>query len=185
MALKSNVVKLELQVNDLDRHYYATHALTIAQHPSETAERVMVRVLAFALNASAALEYGKGLSSDEEPDLWQRDLTGTIEKWIEIGQPDEQRIRRACGRAAHVIVYTYSGRRAEVWWDKNRSALDRCKNLSVLDIPTGASQALAALAQRSMALQCMIQDGHVQVMDMQAAIDITPVPRMVATAGAG
>lgn len=178
MALKSTVVKLELQVNDLDRHYYATHALTIAQHPSETDERVMLRVLAFALNASPALEFGKGLSSEDEPDLWQRDLTGTIERWIEVGQPDEQRIRRACGRAAQVIVYTYSGRSAEVWWEKNRSALDRCRNLSVFDIPAEASETLAALAQRNMALQCMIQDGHAQVMDTQAAIDITPVLRM-------
>ena len=178
MALKSTVVKLELQVNDLDRHYYETHALTIAQHPSETDERVMVRVLAFALNAAPALEFGKGLSSEDEPDLWQRDLTGSIEKWIEVGQPDEQQIRRACGRATQVIVYTYSGRSADVWWEKNRVAFDRCRNLSVYDIPADASQTLAALAQRSMSLQCMVQDGHVQVMDTQAAIDITPVLRM-------
>jgi uncharacterized protein YaeQ len=98
MALKATVVKAELQVSDMDRHYYASHNLTLAQHPSETDERLMVRLLAFALNADERLEFGKGLSSDDEPDLWRRDYTGDIELWIDLGQPDESRIRKASGR---------------------------------------------------------------------------------------
>ena len=117
MAVKATIFKAELQVNDMDRNYYQGHSLTIAQHPSETEARVMVRLLAFALNASESLTFGRGLSTDDEPDLWARDLTGQIELWIETGQPDEQRIRKACGRAGQVIVYTFSGRGAGIWWE--------------------------------------------------------------------
>lgn len=172
MALKSTIVKAELQVNDLDRHYYATHALTLAQHPSETDERVMVRLLAFALNAAERLEFGKGLSTDDEPDLWERDLTGAIERWIEVGQPDEQRIRRACGRARRVHVHPYSGRSAELWWEKSRAALERCANLTVVAIAPESAAALAALYARNLALQVMIQDGHVQVLDDGRVVDV-------------
>ena len=163
MALKSEVFKAELQVSDFDRNYYETHALTLAKHPSETDERLMVRLLAFALHADSALTLGRGLSSDE-PDLWRKDLTGQIELWIDIGQPDEQSLRRACGRAAQVFVYTHSGNSAQVWWSKTGDALQRCTNLSVIDIAASSSKALATLAQKGMQLQCFIQDGQVQMM---------------------
>lgn len=179
MALKSKVLKAELQVSDFNRDYYETHALTLAQHPSETAERLMVRLLAFALHADAALAFGRGLSS-EEPDLWRKDLTGQIELWIEIGQPDEQSLRRACGRAKQVFVYTYSGNSAEAWWKKTGESLQRCSNLYVIDVAPGSSQALAALVQRGMQLQCFIQDGQVQMMSDTESIAIELRPRLTA-----
>jgi len=172
MAVKATIFKAELQVSDMDRHYYQAHSLTLAQHPSETEERLMVRLLAFALNASDSLAFGRGISTDDEPDLWQKDLTGTIERWIEIGQPDEQRIRRACGRAGEVLVYTFSGRSAAIWWEKNAAALERCKNLSVIDVPSETSRAIAALASRGMQLQCFVQDGHVQLMNDAETVSI-------------
>jgi uncharacterized protein YaeQ len=178
LAVKATIIKAEVQISDMDRHYYATHALTLAQHPSETGERVVIRVLAFALNAHESLELCRGLGTDDEPDLWQRDLTGLIERWIEVGQPDESRLRRACGRAREVIVYTYSGRGAQLWWDKNAAALERCRNLTVIDIPAAASLALAALAERKIELQCLIQDGHVQVLNAASTIDVEPVVRI-------
>jgi uncharacterized protein YaeQ len=181
MAVKATIFKAELQVSDMDRHYYDTHALTLAQHPSETEERVMVRLLAFALNASERLAFGRGLSTEDEPDLWSRDLTGVIDLWIEVGQPDEQRLRKACGRAGEVRVYCYSGRGADVWWKKNADALARCDNLRVFDIPNEASQQLAALASRTMQLQVLVQDGHVQVMDDTRAVSVDITAR---TAGA-
>lgn len=177
MALKSTVFKAELQVSDFDRNYYETHALTLAQHPSETEERLMVRLLAFALHADSALTLGRGLSSDE-PDLWRKDLTGQIELWIEIGQPDEQALRRACGRAKQVFVYTYSGNSAQAWWSKTGDSLQRCSNLSVVDIAPASSKALAALAQRGMQLQCFVQDGGVQMMSGTAAVTIELTPRL-------
>ncbi|GAA0708969.1 YaeQ family protein [Dokdonella soli] len=183
MALNATIYKVELQITDMDRHYYATHSLTLARHPSETAVRLMVRVLAFALHADERLEFGKGISSDDEPDLWRKDRTGEIEQWIELGQPDEQRVRKACGRARQVVVVNYGGRAADLWWDKTSATLSRAKNLTVIDIPTAASDALAASADRGMRLQCMIQDGQVQIFgDDGAAISLDPIVRIAPVA---
>ena len=185
MALNATIHKAELQISDMDRHYYATHALTLARHPSETEERLMVRLLAFALHADERLEFGKGLSSDDEPDLWRKDFGGDIEQWIELGQPDEARIRKACGRAREVVVVNYGGRASDLWWEKNRAALARSKNLRVIDV-SAATDALVALVERGMRLQCMIQDGHVQLFGNadSDAIGIDPVVRMAPTRSA-
>jgi len=175
MALKATVHKLELQVSDMDRHYYATHELTLAQHPSETDARLMVRVLAFALFAHERLEFGRGLSSDDEPDLWRRALDGEIEQWIELGQPDESRVRKACGRARSVVVLGYGGRAFGLWWERNAAALARCRNLRVLELPAGCAEELASLLERGMRLQCLVQDGEVQLLGESGAVSVTPL----------
>lgn len=175
MALKATIFKAELQIADLDRSYYATHALTLAQHPSETDARMMLRILAFARHASDTLAFTKGLSTDDEPDLWQKDLTGVIEHWIELGQPDEKRLRKACGRAHQVVVYCHSGHSAELWWEKNRDKLERFGNLTVINLPADAGQALARLAERSMQLQCTIQDGHLLLTSARDSVAVEPV----------
>lgn len=177
MAVKATIYKCELQVNDMDRNYYQSHALTLAMHPSETEERLMVRVLAFALHASESLAFGKGISTDDEPDLWDRDLTGVIDLWIDVGQPDEQRMRKACGRARKVVVISYSGRSADLWWDKAAEGMARAKNLSVFDLPQATTQALGALADRNMKLQVFVQEGSVQVMDDATTVDVQLVHR--------
>jgi uncharacterized protein YaeQ len=182
MAPNSTVYKIELQISDMDRHYYATHVLTMAQHPSETEERLMVRLVAFALHADERLEFGKGLSSDDEPDLWRTDRNGEIAQWIDLGQPDEQRIRKACGRARQVVIVSYSGRSAGLWWDKNGASLQRAKNLTVIDIPGATTEALGALADRTMRLQCLIQDGHTQLLSGDRTVTIEPTLRMAPTA---
>lgn len=175
MALKATVYRAELQVSDLDRHYYATHTLTLAQHPSETDARLMARLLSFGLFAEERLEFGRGLSAEDEPDLWLRSLTGEIEHWIELGQPDEARIRRACGRSRKVSLVGYSGRAFSVWWEKNASAMARCGNLQVIELPPGCAEAMAALLARGMRLQCLIQEGEVQLMSDTDTVNATPV----------
>jgi uncharacterized protein YaeQ len=172
MALKATIFKAELQIADMDRNYYRNHALTIARHPSETDERMMVRVLAYALNASDALSFGKGLSTEDEPDLWQKDLTGAIELWIDVGQPDDKRMRRACGRARQVLVYSYGGQGAAIWWDQVGGKLERNANLGVISVPPAASQALAKLARRTMQLNCTIQDGQVWLADAEERVQV-------------
>jgi len=174
MALKSTVFKADLQIADMDRNYYGDHALTIARHPSETDERMLVRLLAFALNAGDELTFGRGLSADDEPALWHKDLTGVIETWIDVGLPDEKLIRKACGRARRVIVYTY-GSGASLWWAKLRAGLDRLDALAVVNVPVAASQALARLAHRSMKLQFTIQDGQVWVSGDDRTVEVQPV----------
>jgi len=172
MALKATIFKADLQIADMDRNYYQDHALTIARHPSETDERMMVRLLAYALNASEALSFGKGLSADDEPDLWHKDLTGAIELWIDVGQPDDRRIRRACGRARQVLVYSYGGHGAAIWWDQIAGKLDRTRNLTVVSVPAAASQALARLARRTMQLNCTIQDGQIWLADADERVEV-------------
>lgn len=171
MALPSTVFKAQLQVADMDRHYYADHTLTIARHPSETDERMMVRVLAFALHASDALAFGRGLSAEDEPDLVEADLTGAIHSWIDVGLPDEKAVRKASGRAQKVFVYAY-GRAADVWWDQNRKGFLRLDALTVVRLAPDSTQALAGMAQRTMQLQCNIQDGDVWFGDGRENIDI-------------
>ena len=178
MALKATVVKAELQLSDLDRHHYATYPLTLAQHPSETDQRLMVRLVAFTLFASERLEFGRGLSNEEDPDLWRRDYTGEIELWIDLGQPDESRIRKACGRARQVVVVNYAGRAADLWWDKNSAALARLGNLTVLDIDAASVETLAAMMDRNMRLNALIQDGELQLMDTDRTVALRPVVRM-------
>jgi len=161
LALKATIFKAELQVSDLDRGHFATHALTIARHPSETDERMMVRLIAFALNAGDALEFGRGLSAEDEPDLVRRDLTGAIDLWIEVGLPDERDVRKASGRSRRVKVYLYGGRGAALWWSQNEAALARLANLDVVEIPEEACVAMRSMAARNMRLDCTIQDGQV------------------------
>lgn len=172
MALKATIFKIDLQIADMDRNYYGDHALTIARHPSETDERMMVRVLAFACHADPALSFGKGLSSEDEPDLWQKDLTGAIDLWIEVGLPDEKRLLKASGRAARVVVYSY-GSAASIWWKQIAGKIERAKNISVRHVPQEASLALAKLAQRTMQLQCTVQDN--QMWFTAAAGDVVAV----------
>lgn len=172
MALKATIVKAELSIADMDRHYYQDHSLTIAQHPSETDERLMVRLLAFILHAHQDLVFGKGLSTEDEPDLWLKDLTGDIELWIDVGQPDERRIRKACGRAQQVVIYSYGGRGAELWWEQNRSALERHGNLSVSNLAAASRSSLEKIVQRNMRLQCTLQDSQVWLADDHDRIEV-------------
>ncbi|MDX9707451.1 MAG: YaeQ family protein, partial [Azospira sp.] len=165
MALKSTVFKAELQVSDLDRHHYQSYPLTLARHPSETDERLMVRLLAFALFAADDLAFGRGLSAEDEPALWERDPTGAIRRWIDVGLPDERDLRRACGRADEVVVLAYGGRAAEIWWQQNEAGLRALDKLAVLALEAGDGAALAAMAGRTMRLQCSLQDGRIWFAD--------------------
>ena len=165
MASNATIFKAALQISDMDRQYYQDHTLTLARHPSETDERMMMRLLAFVLHAHEALAFGRGLSTEDEPDLWQKDLTGSIDLWIEVGQREEKSLRQACGKAKQVYLHTYGGRGADQWWEKNQANLARLHNLTVINLPLDGSRALAQLAQSSMQLECTVQEGQVWMAD--------------------
>src|SRR3569832_1483491 len=171
MALNATIYKLHLHIADMDRHYYHDHALTVALQPTETEERMKVRVLAIAQNADEAMNYGKGLSTEDEPALWRKDMTGVIQLWIDVGLPDEKYMRKACGRARHVIVFSY-GRYADLWRRQHQQRLERFDNLSVINLPTDTTQAVAKMALRSMELQCTIQDGDVWLADEKDRLQV-------------
>ena len=172
MALKSTIYKAELQVSNMDSNYYAAHSLTLARHPSETEERLMVRLIAFALFASDSLAFGKGLSDDEEPDLWQKDLTGAIERWVEVGLPDERILRKASGRSNQVVLVLYGGRTADMWWDQNSKALLKLSNLTVINLPD--TTALANAATRNMNISCTMQDNEMLVSHDTGSFTLLP-----------
>ena len=174
MAIKSTIFKADLQIADMDRHYYRNHALTLARHPSENDDRMMIRLLAFALNASDAMNFSKGLSTEDEPELWQKNLSGEIDIWIDLGQPDEKRIRKACGRAKKVLIYAYNHRSAMVWWEQIKNRLTRFNNLSIILIPDESVQAMGSMAQRGMQLQYTIQDGDILMSNGEISATIAP-----------
>jgi uncharacterized protein YaeQ len=180
MAIKSTIFKASLAIADIDHGYYADHALTLARHPSETDERMMIRLVALALNAhklqtvcggDGTLAFGAGLSNPDEPDVWLRDFTGQTRLWIEVGQPEDKPVIKACGKADEVLVYCFN-HAAEIWWRGIENKLSRPQNLQVWRVPTEAAQALAALAQRSMQLQATIQEDALTLSDSKYSIEI-------------
>jgi len=174
VALKSTVVRLTLQLADLDRQLYRDFPLTVARHPSETAARMMLRVLAFALHANEQLAFGRGISTDEDPDLWLKNLDGTIDSWIELGTPDPDRLKRACGRAERVVLYAYGDRAVPVWWKRHQPALERLERLSVLQVDDGAMLALAEAFQQGMTLQCTISEGEAMLSWERGSLSVVP-----------
>ncbi|MDM0115291.1 YaeQ family protein [Variovorax sp. J22R133] len=183
MALKSTIFKANLAVADIDNGYYADHQLTLARHPSETDERMMIRLVALALNAhklqsvcdgDGTLSFGAGLSNPDDPDAYLRDFTGRTRVWIEVGQPEEKPLIKACGKADEVLLYCFN-HAAEIWWRGIETKLTRADNLHVFRIPTASSQSLAELAQRSMQLQATIQEGALMLGDGDRSIDIEPI----------
>lgn len=183
MAIKSTIFKASLQIADIDHGYYADHTLTLARHPSETDERMMVRLAALALHAhklqsvcsgDGTLAFGAGLSNPDQPDVWLRDFTGQTRLWIEVGQPEDKPLTKACNKADEVVLYCFH-HAAEVWWRGIESKLGRPRNLAVFRVPTAAAQALIALAQRNMQLQATLQEGVLTLGDGTHTVDIEPL----------
>lgn len=181
MALRATVYKVELQVNDLNRQVFDSFSLSLACHPSETTERMMVRLLAFAFNAGEGMAFGRGLSSEDEATLWQHDLTGALQLWVEVGLPDERLLRRASARADHVQLFTYGGRSAGVWWQHNKDALSRLHNLTVFDLDPESTESLGKLAQRNMQVQVTVQDEEIWFSSGDQTLQIRPVVLQIAS----
>ena len=179
MALKSTIYKADLQIADMDRPYYGDHSLTLAQHPSENEERLMMRLLVYALHATddngdeRPLLFARGMTEMDEPDLWRRSYSDDIELWIDVGQPEEKWLRKASHRAREQLLYVY-GRSGGLWWQQNRSALEKLPGLRVRQVPAEASTALAALVERSMRINCTVQDGHVWIGNDRDTVDFVP-----------
>lgn len=169
MAIGATINKVSLNIADMDRQYYQQHELTLAMHPSENDYRFIVRLIAFALNAHERLVFTKGIGADDEPELWLKSLSGGVELWIDFGQVDEKRIRKACGRSEQVNVYTYQERKATVWWKQYREKLARHENLAVYYIQAEGAD---ALVNRNMQLQCTIDDGALYLSDDSISISV-------------
>lgn len=174
MAIKATVIKLDLTISDMDRDYYQQHTLTMAQHPSETDQRLILRTIAFTLFAREDLLFTKGLSEDSEPDLWQKNLIDDIELWIDLGQPDEKRIRKACHKAKQVIIVSYGDNAASMWWKATEKKAKGFDNLSIYHINSEQYETLGQLMQRHLVLNASIQDSELWLSNDQTSLHITP-----------
>lgn len=170
MAAGSTIYKAQLSIADMDRNYYETHDITIAQHPSETDQRLMIRLAAFALHASDRLVITKGIGGDDEPELWEKNYGDEVVLWIDLGQMDEKRLRKACGRSEQVIVYTYNHKAAVAWWKQYGATFERFKNLRVIHL---SADGIESLCERSMRLQCNITDGELSLHSERGDVTIT------------
>jgi uncharacterized protein YaeQ len=176
MALKATVFRAEVTIADMDREVYADHVLTLARHPSETDERMMVRLLAFVLNAEEGLAFGAGLSSEDEPALYSKAPDGSLDHWIEVGQPDPKRLRQGATRSRRLTVYSYGGSKASIWWQRNHEELGRIpRPVRVVELAMAETTALAALADRGMRITATIQDGQAWITDgLDRMVSVTP-----------
>jgi len=177
MALKATIYKATIQLADMDRNLYADHDLTIARHPSETDERMLIRLLAFALNVPASADDGmpvfaKDMWDIDEPALWRKNLTGQIEEWVEVGQPDDKRLLQCSSRSKRVIVYSFSSSTTQ-WWSSVGPKIVRLRNLTVWQIPPYQSRALAELANRSLKIDVTVQEGTVWVGDGKNSVEVS------------
>lgn len=165
MAIKSTIFKVALSVADVTRNYYEDHAFTVARHPSETDLRLLVRLMAFALNAHEHLQLTKGLASADEPDLWQLSLTGEIEHWIELGQPVEKRLRQSCGKASRVSVYNYQKSASHMWFEAIKADVERFAHLGIYRLTMDSEADVEKMMDRSMRLNCLIDDDRISLSD--------------------
>ena len=172
MAANATIYKMALNIANMDSHYYAEHNLTLAKHPSENDFRMMIRLVAFVLNADEKLLFGEGIATEDEPDLWQKELNGDISLWIDLGQPDEKRLRKVCGKSNEVIIYTYAEGPALAWWKSMENKLSRFKNLKVIFLRIDGD--IEALCKRSMDLQCNITDGELTLIYDDLSVSISP-----------
>jgi uncharacterized protein YaeQ len=177
MALKATIYKATVHLADIDHQVYGDHDAVIARHPSETDERMLIRLLAFALNMpenddQGTLEFAKDMWDAGEPALWQRDLTGQLKHWIEVGQPDEKRLLQCSSRSERVSVYSFSSSTPQ-WWNGISAKVARARNLTVWQVPAIQSQALASLADRTMSLDVTVQDGTIWVGDGQRSVELS------------
>ena len=175
MALKATIFKAQISLSDMDRNLYQDYSLTLARHPSETDERMMIRLAAFAWHAAERLEFTKGLSADDEPELWRKNYSDEIELWIELGQPDEKRLKKACNRSRQVVLYLYGGRGTSVWWKQNQGKLGLHDNLTVIELSDSQTLPLTAMVERTMQLTCTISDGQLWVSNGTLEVTLDPV----------
>lgn len=162
MAEKATIYKVNLTLSDMDRSVYGDFNLTIALHPSETVERMMVRILAFCFRAEESLTFAKGLSSMEEPDLWLKHDNGTVLEWIEVGQPSPDRLKKASSQSQAIKVFSY-GRGMDVWWKANAAAIRALPKVEIRHFAADELQQLVALADKTMSLTVTITEATAYV----------------------
>ncbi|KLV04160.1 hypothetical protein ABT56_16265 [Photobacterium aquae] len=157
MALKATIYKANMNVADMDRHVYLDQAHTLACHPSETLQRLMLRLAVWGFNADEELVFTKGLCDADEPVLWKKNYTDDIELWVDLGLPDEKRIKKAAHKADKVLIAAYGDNAAPIWWKQNKTKIEQYGNISVVFFDDETLAQLEAMVERTMQLQLTIE----------------------------
>ncbi|WP_440054489.1 YaeQ family protein [Pseudoalteromonas sp. T1lg65] len=178
MALKATIIKANLSLSDMDKHVYQDINLTVAQHPSENDHRLMLRLLAFALQYRDSLKFTKGLCADDEPEAWCIDDIGDITFWLDLGLPDEKRIKKACNKAKQVVLYSYGENTQTMWWQKHQQQLKQYANLTVFSLAFDETSQLALFANKAVNLTITVQDGEVWVSNESTTVHLKPIQLM-------
>jgi len=179
MAIKATIFKAQIQLADMDRHVYTDDiSLTIARHPSETDERMMIRVLALVMGwpkdqMAGTMELAKDMWDTDEPALWHKNYVNEIVHWVDVGQPDDKRLMKACGRANRVTLWVFHSS-TDVWWNTIANKLTRADKLTVWQVPSEQSLELSKMAARSMQLQFTVQDGSIWIANGKDSVEIHP-----------
>jgi len=171
MAIGASIYKVNLNLSNFNTHYYHDFNLTMAKHPSENEARMMFRLAAFCYCAHEDLEFTKGLSTQDEPELWQKDLTGDILHWIELGQPDEKRIKQAAGKSRKVSIFTTNPNSALEWESKIKKKVSSDKvNIYHLDVTDNGP--IDRFVEKSMILSCTLEDNLMHLSNDRERIGI-------------
>ena len=178
MALNATIYRYGIDLSDMNRHVYESLSVHVALHPSETVERMCARVLAYAIHYQEGLEFTKGLSTDDEPDLWVRNYSDEIEHWIELGKPDPKRLRKALGRSKQLTVYSYGGQDVDQWLDSVKKDASVRGRISIVRLDREALDEFSGLIERTMQLGIMIQDDVVHLSFKDQMIDFKLVNLM-------
>lgn len=170
MALKPTIFKFRIALTDMNRDYYDSLNLTVAQHPSETTQRMMARICGYCLSAQADLTLTKGLSTIEEPDIWLKSLDGQILDWIDIGEPDPERIKKASRISKRVSIYTFNTK-SNIWWEQNRAKLQKFEPV-VIQLDNEGIEAMSALVARTMELSVMISGNSLYINSESSSAEV-------------
>ncbi len=158
MARKAAIHRAQIELSHVDRGVYGEIRVTVARHPSETSERMLARLLAFALRHEEGLEFGRGVSTPEEPDAWSRDPDGRIRQWIEVGQPDAQRLVKAARQSERATLFAF-GSGVERWRRAQLEGRPLPPNLHVARIDDAFLDALASSLDRTLRWTLTVSEG--------------------------
>lgn len=173
MAKGSRIYKVKLFISDIDRNCYEQLELTVAQHPSESDERLLARLLAFGLEYESGLAFGGGVSSTDQAPIWLRNDYEEVQHWIEIGQPDPDRLAKLNKRQPRLTLYTY-GANAHRWWHQHSPNLSKLQRLKAVQLDYDALQTLVSAMTSGFELQLNRQDEvlYLGLNDQQAEMQL-------------
>jgi uncharacterized protein YaeQ len=173
MARGASIHRAQIELSHVDRGVYETLQLTVARHPSETLDRMVMRILAFGLRYAEDLAFGRGVSATDEPDLWRREGDGRVIEWIDVGRPDAKRLIQASRKSTRCQLFVF-GDRGRRWRKAQLETMKAPANLGVAYIDDGFVASLAATADRQIAWAMTVFESAIYLTTGDTSFETTP-----------